>query len=925
MGAKEIILEGDKKYLFLPYENHAKEQKLQISMEGEATYDFMYPLATQRIDGWVRLNIPKNVRVYLKSDKPELIQATYIDNTIRLGELEEELRPRIHFSPRSGKIKEVICLSKKENVWHMVCEEDFSMGKTVNKGVLKSYKSNHLILWEENETYHDAEISPNLKIISDKSPWIGDVESHYLFGDVTGNILGIAKSKYFESENVPVNNVLSLPVTYKEGKINPISDIDNLRVWKRSWYIEKIIKEFFFTCRFRIAPGEWPGVSIKEKDNTMNDIRADVCEIELELLIGMEPEILIDIAGLQWRWEALTGLITCKEYSIPVEERNGKIKLHFYCDRMIQELFTDDGRGMMITYPELVKKKTYVIHNKEIENIKNPTFRLQYYPELYIKIDTKGDTAAIIEMQIYSLRSPNYSSKNLQLLKNMRTGEALYKGSSYTVFQNSIEDRIYGEPNAWVLNNGRTVLSPIRVVEDFQWANTPWGDMTRVIDRGERWDFKEYDNFPELITNVPVLNAAYNLAVDVLQKNISEEYAMPGNKGLINAGLLQGKGEGFGVWVRDTCHNAFRIMNFLAPCDIRKSLLYITKNGFDNGSDAAAMPAIAIWDYYLSTKDKSILYEVFPELLKYVEKADLSYDESKGLMHAESSAAQDAFPEKENGGYSLSPQIYYAYMYLSMACICKKIGLHEEKGVEWKKRGEKLIINVKELYWSDASRCYTSGPKGSESYCNGWWEATGAELSVWPRFNIASTEQRQMFLDSIQKNKRALSDFGLNWYPFAEGKNHFWDTCWVSWSEGIAAAANSVSDVELLRTLIYQQVRNVIINKTFHEAINNTSGKAWRWPGLTWHASGFLGFFVYGILGITYDEDKVVISPLIPAEFEGMQLKNLKYRNSVLDIEIHGMGHDFEMYIDGVKAEYISGDIMGYHHIDFYSKEVRGN
>lgn len=84
---------------------------------------------------------------------------------------------------------------------------------------------------------------------------------------------------------------------------------------------------------------------------------------------------------------------------------------------------------------------------------------------------------------------------------------------------------------------------------------------------------------------------------------------MPGNEGLLNAGLLQGKGEGFGVWVRDTCHNAFRIANFLIPDRIRKSLIFVTRRGFDNGSDSVAMPPIAIWDYYLATADKSHLFE----------------------------------------------------------------------------------------------------------------------------------------------------------------------------------------------------------------------------------------------------------------------------------------------------------------------------
>ena len=64
-------------------------------------------------------------------------------------------------------------------------------------------------------------------------------------------------------------------------------------------------------------------------------------------------------------------------------------------------------------------------------------------------------------------------------------------------------------------------------------------------------------------------------------------------------------------------------------------------------------------------------------------------------------------------------------------------------------------------------------------------------------------------------------------------------------------AANHEGDMELLRKLIFQQVRNVVVNKTFHEAVDYSTGRAWRWPGLTWHASAFLGYFMFGLLGMS--------------------------------------------------------------------------
>ncbi len=51
----------------------------------------------------------------------------------------------------------------------------------------------------------------------------------------------------------------------------------------------------------------------------------------------------------------------------------------------------------------------------------------------------------------------------------------------------------------------------------------------------------------------------------------------------------------------------------------------------------------------------------------------------------------------------------------------------------------------------------------------GWWEMTGAEMALWPRFE-SHQMSRKKILDSIIKNPEACSDFGMNWYPFRKEK-----------------------------------------------------------------------------------------------------------------------------------------------------------
>ncbi len=85
---------------------------------------------------------------------------------------------------------------------------------------------------------------------------------------------------------------------------------------------------------------------------------------------------------------------------------------------------------MLITFPDRIKE-VHVIQNDEIENIQNPTFRLQYAPDPYIKIQTVGTTASIVELHVYALRRPDYAPENKEQLQNIVEGNGLYRSAQF--------------------------------------------------------------------------------------------------------------------------------------------------------------------------------------------------------------------------------------------------------------------------------------------------------------------------------------------------------------------------------------------------------------------------------------------------------------------------------------------------------------
>jgi hypothetical protein len=162
-----------------------------------------------------------------------------------------------------------------------------------------------------------------------------------------------------------------------------------------------------------------------------------------------------------------------------------------------------------------------------------------------------------------------------------------------------------------------------------------------------------------------------------------------------------------------------------------------------------------------------------------------------------------------------------------------------------------------------------------------------------------------------------MNEFGVNVFPYRPETNHFCNSAWVVWTSGMAAAAGREGRLDLLMTFIAQQTRNGVMNKTFYEAIDYRTGKAWRWPGQLWHAAGFISYFYLGVLGLEYGEQGVTFAPAVPETLRDLRVERLRYRQAEFDIVIHGWGTEFEMTCDGNSASRIPADMEGKHVIEF--------
>ena len=118
-----------------------------------------------------------------------------------------------------------------------------------------------------------------------------------------------------------------------------------------------------------------------------------------------------------------------------------------------------------------------------------------------------------------------------------------------------------------------------------------------------------------------------------------------------------------------------------------RTLRFAAGQGFDNGADGPAMAAVGIWDYYIATRDASLVFETWPLLNKKIEEAENRYRPQERLVYAPQSTSNDAFEEPEAGVYCLGTEIYYMEAFLCMERMGKLVGEDEERVRHWGKSG----------------------------------------------------------------------------------------------------------------------------------------------------------------------------------------------------------------------------------------------
>ena len=943
----------DQRYLNFAIDNDAPPCLIRLASGGTVLGEFQIQLSASKIDFWAFIDL-KAYRGEILEIECSNTDALFAGSILQGPDMakkeelyHERFRPQFHFSPKRGWMGASAYCQYKDGCWHLLFEHNPFGNKGFNR--FKGHAvSRDLVHWNEidpgiepdyeaaeKEDSHYLELpagnnSAGKKCVhfsKDGVYSIGHFSGDRFVSESPEEILGFGCFQSFincsgspdercirmglgqdtSNSGMPFSRQLLVPVELRlkdtpDGTrlfAAPVRELENLRVWKRSWSNVELTDGGLFeeALDFKIAPGNWPDIRILPAEGTQQDIKSELFELIADMKLTKDAMAVLRLCGTEVRLDAAERIIECQGTTAPLffDQDKEDVKLQLLLDKASLELFIGGGRAVL-SVP-----------------VNDDNSRRE------IALLCHEGSVKLSSMEIFGLRSVWPAKEATGLIEAAsKDNPVIYESKSYTIRSKSIEDAVYGEPPAYV-PDGNTIISPVRAVEEFAWRSSHSGDMTRVIDRGNVWHPNyQTSKFPDIFTGHNTFDAACRLAADVFTRCASDEFARPGEQGLWSAGQFQGSGEGFGVWVRDTAHVAIRAGNLLDPEGARRTLLYTTMNGFDNGVDGIGMPIVGICDYYLATGDLTLARDTWQNLKSRIAWLEERFDQSRSLVAADQSTSNDAFPEPECGGFSLATEIYFMEAFRAMARMGRELGEEHGRLDKWASMGGLLLNNIRSQYWKESAGFFTSGPMGSVSHSKDFWESSGQEMAIWPRYGIASGEQRKRILEKLPEV--AMNEFGVNVFPYREETNHFCNAAWVVWTAGMAAAAGREGRLDLLLQLIAQQVRNCVMNKTFYEVIDYPTGRAWRWPGQLWQAAGFLSYFYLGVMGMEYDEEGLYFTPAVPALLAGLRIENLHYRKATFTIEAHGWGTQCTVKLDGTVVGHIPANVEGRHRIELFMK-----
>ncbi|MEJ6979068.1 glycogen debranching protein [Pedobacter sp. P351] len=409
---------------------------------------------------------------------------------------------------------------------------------------------------------------------------------------------------------------------------------------------------------------------------------------------------------------------------------------------------------------------------------------------------------------------------------------------------------------------------------------------------------KDVSAFPQYKSTYPLADALYNMALEEMQNAVEPDSTFRTGK------------EWAGVWTRDISYSIILSMATLQPKVAEYSLLRKVKNNRviqDTGTGGSypvssdrMIWAVAAWEVYKTTGNHDWLRKAYAIIKNSVDDdLKIVFDEETGLVKGESSFLD--WREQTYPKWMQSADIYeseclgtsavHFQTNTVLAEMAKLLG-DKNSAEKYLKVAGRIKAGINNYLWMPEKGYYGQFLYGRKyKMLSPRSEALGEALAVI--FNIADAERAKQVVANTPVNA-----FGIPCiYPQIPNippyhNNAVWPFVQSYWALAAAKIGNEESLIQSI-SAIYRPAALFLTNKeNFVASSGDFAGTQINSSNMLWSLSGNISMIYKVFFGMDFKANSLIFTPFVPKAFDGNRnLKNFKYRNSILDIEMMGFGN----------------------------------
>jgi hypothetical protein len=448
----------------------------------------------------------------------------------------------------------------------------------------------------------------------------------------------------------------------------------------------------------------------------------------------------------------------------------------------------------------------------------------------------------------------------------------------------------------------------------------------------------------QLACNDSTIKDAFNLAVNTVDINVRR-------------GILAAGGDYGGEWTRDISINSWNGASLLRPQVAEHSLWSITihKDTIGHQYWDKIIWVVAAYNHYLVTGDKDFLKQAYICSVNTMSQLEQQVFNANYRMFMGPSVFNDGiagYPEPiyEPENYSssvldhkgsarikcLSTNCVYYGAYIALSKMSRL--LNEDKAVtdSYTQKAADLKNNIlKHLYDEDSNSFYYLIDQNGKPFI----AQEGLGISFAVIFGVINGDKANQLISNAAVSKYGITsiypDFPRN---SREKPGRHNNIIWPMVNGFFAKAAISAKCYPIFSNELFNLTHLALDEDkgdyNFREVYNPYTGQpdgGWQANGAanpnyhwascklqTWSATAYISMVLNGVFGMRFGDKALTFVPYLPDGINYIELKDINYRQSVLNITIKGKGSLVKTFtVDGklVATHAISAAMKGKHTI----------